>query len=149
MEYVGIYECIYDGWTVDQASITNDYQEILKWKQDKINSNNYLGVIVVPISDVLFTEDDIRDAYDGGFENCDETTLDKFSLEDFIISKKVIQEVEEETVPITLGQIKASCGWSRYADVTGANPYMINEWNPSDREIFDVKKSDAKKLNLI
>jgi hypothetical protein len=58
-------------------------------------------------------------------------------------------EVEEDTIPITLGHIRNTCGWSRYCDITGSNHYMLKEFSVSDREIFDVKKSDAEKLGLI
>ena len=58
-------------------------------------------------------------------------------------------EVEEETIPITLGLIKNTCGWSEYCDVTGGNHYMLKEWNVEDTEIFHVKKSHAKQLGFI
>lgn len=100
----------------------------------------------------LFTEKQLREAYNGGLDNCksDFYETQPFDLEEFIYKiKNPNIEEEEETIPITLGQIKATCGWSRYSDITGANPYMLNEWDPNDREIFDVKISHAKKLNII
>lgn len=59
------------------------------------------------------------------------------------------KNIVEETIPITLGLIRNKCGWSDFCDVTGANHYMLNEFTVSDREIFDVKISHAKILNLI
>lgn len=102
----------------------------------------------------LFTEEQLREAYDGGYDNghhygCDNYTPEPFDLEDYIENIKNPKPVESETVPITLGQIKAYCGWSRFCDITGGNHYMLNEWTVSDREIFDVKKSHAEELRLI
>ena len=102
----------------------------------------------------LFTEEQLRKAYNGGYDNghhfgCGNYSPEPFDLEEFIDEIKNPKPVEEDTVPITLGQIKRKCGWSSYCDVTGGNHYMLNEWNPSDREIFDVKVSHAKKLKLI
>ena len=58
-------------------------------------------------------------------------------------------EIEEETIPITLGTIRAKCGWAEYAKLANKNLYMLNEHTVSDREIFDIKITIAKKLNLI
>jgi hypothetical protein len=56
---------------------------------------------------------------------------------------------EEKEIPITLGMIRASCGWSRYCDVTGGNHYMLKEWSVDDNEIFRTKESHARKLGFI
>ena len=58
-------------------------------------------------------------------------------------------EPEEPTLPITLGLIKAKCGWSAFCDTTDRNPYTFNEWTVEDNEIFNVKESHAKKLGFI
>jgi len=55
---------------------------------------------------------------------------------------------EEETIPITIATIKSTCGWSKYCDVTGSNHYMLNEFSVSEREIRDVKISQARLLGL-
>jgi hypothetical protein len=65
------------------------------------------------------------------------------------IDEQYIEVEEEETIPITLGLIKNTCGWSEYCDVTGGNHYMLKEWNVEDTEIFHVKKSHAKQLGFI
>ena len=70
-------------------------------------------------------------------------------LDSFIFSYINPVEVKEETIPITLASIRNTCGWSKYCDVTGGNHYMLNESSVEDYEIFHVKISDAKKLNLI
>ncbi len=57
-------------------------------------------------------------------------------------------ESKEEEVPVTLATIKNTCGWKKYCDITGANHYMLNEWDVSDREILNVKLSHAKLLGL-
>lgn len=67
----------------------------------------------------------------------------------FIQKKFGIINVDEEIIPVTLFTIKNVCGFSEFADVTGTNPYMLNEFNVSDSEIFYVKKSHAIKLGLM
>ena len=59
-----------------------------------------------------------------------------------------IEEIQK-TIPVTLATIKATCGWSEYCDVTGSNHYMLNEFSVDDTEIFYVKESHAKQLNLM
>jgi hypothetical protein len=72
------------------------------------------------------------------------------SMSDVNVSVVLDEKKEEEkTVPITLAIIKAICGWSKFCDVTGGNHYALKEFGISDREIFDVKESHAKELNLI
>jgi len=99
-----------------------------------------------------YTEEDLRNAFRAGFvkgtypsyfsgEPDEEEWIEKYTKE---------PEEEEETVPITLGMIKLTCGWSEYCDVVkGANPYMLSEWSVDDTEIFNVKVSDAKELGFI
>lgn len=60
-----------------------------------------------------------------------------------------IEQQEEKTLPITLGLIKATCGWGAYCDVTGGNHWALNEWSVDDTEIFNVKESHAKTLGII
>lgn len=103
---------------------------------------------------LLFTEEQLRESYNGGYDNGNHNgvgnyTPEPFDLEEFIDEIKNPKPEKEDTVPITLGLIKASCGWSKYCDVTGSNHYMLNEWDVSDKEIFDVKVSHAKKLRLV
>lgn len=52
-------------------------------------------------------------------------------------------------LPITYGMIKATCGWSEFAELTNKNPYMVKEYGIGDNEIFKVKKEHAKKLGII
>lgn len=79
--------------------------------------------------------------------------ISKLSIENLIILANGIVNndlIDNEIIPITFGLIKAKCGWSEFCDVTGGNHYAINEgWNPSDRDIIDVKMVHAKKLGLI
>jgi hypothetical protein len=76
--------------------------------------------------------------------------LDKKFPNGVIIDKdyEAIQK-EEKLIPITLGMIHATCGWSRYCDVTGGNHYMLNEWSVEDTEIFKTKESHAIELGFI
>ncbi len=60
-----------------------------------------------------------------------------------------IKNKEEKTIPITLWQIKATCGWSKYCDITGGNHYALKEWSVSDSEVYNVKESHAKQLGII
>lgn len=85
--------------------------------------------------------------------NLDYENNDSEDLKDEInILLNEVNEIEDEfekTIPITLGFIKHKCGWSKFSDVTGHNPYMLNDWCVNDNEIFDVKISHAEKLGLI
>ncbi len=100
-----------------------------------------------------YTEQDLREAFRAGlskgtYPSYSQGELDENEWIEMYTKEPII--VEEKTVPITLGMIKMTCGWSRYCDVVkGANPYMLKEWNVEDTEIFDVKISDAKELDLI
>ena len=54
---------------------------------------------------------------------------------------------EEEVIPVTYGMIKATCGWGKFCDVTGYNPYAIKEFgHPDDRTTYEIKKSEFDKL---
>lgn len=71
-------------------------------------------------------------------------------LEDFLLNGFAKEIVEEKTIPITYGLIKATCGWSRFCDVTEGNHYAINEWGEFEiGEIFYITESQAKQLNFI
>ena len=98
-----------------------------------------------------FTLEDIENAFDAGntfgsHESYFDKPLDKEEYIKELLNPKI---PEEKEIPITLGHIKASCGWSRYCDITGKNHYMLNEWSVEDTEIFRTKESHAKELNLI
>ena len=100
----------------------------------------------------LYTENDLREAFKAGrvkgtYPSYLQGEMDEDEWVEYYTKEPII---EEKTVPITLGMIKMTCGWSRYCDVvTSANPYMLNEWSVEDSEIFDVKITDAKELDLI
>ncbi len=99
-----------------------------------------------------FTEEDLRNAFKAGRERGIHEGRDNyfdapFDEDEYISSLSKI--IEEETIPVTLGLIKATCGWMRFCDVTGGNHYMLNEWSVEDSEIFKVKESHAKKLGFI
>ena len=100
-----------------------------------------------------YNENDLREAFKAGllkgtYPSYIQGELDEDEwINDYC--KKIEEVVEEETVPITLAQIKRTCGWSEFCDVTGSNHYMLKEWTVDDRTIFDVKISQAKELGLI
>ena len=57
--------------------------------------------------------------------------------------------IEEKTIPVTLGFIRATCGWSKYCDITEGNHYMLNEWSVEDTEVFHITRSQAQTLGII
>ena len=100
----------------------------------------------------LYTENDLREAFRAGRVKgiYPSYMQGEMGEDEWIVYYTKEPIIEEKTVPITLGMIRMTCGWSRYCDVVkGANPYMLNEWTVEDCEIFNVKISDAKKLGLI
>lgn len=61
-----------------------------------------------------------------------------------------VEPEEEKTIPITYGLIKATCGWSEFAETTGRNVYAVNEWGDyPDNEVFYITESQAKQLKFI
>jgi hypothetical protein len=58
-------------------------------------------------------------------------------------------EEEEKTIPITLATIQNTCGWSKFCDVTGSNQLMLNEHTVLDDDVFYVKESDIKTLDIL
>ena len=64
--------------------------------------------------------------------------------------KKAIAEAQEKEIPITYGLIKATCGWSKFAEVCDRNVWAIKEFGDfEDREVFYITESQAKQLNFI
>lgn len=56
-------------------------------------------------------------------------------------------EAQKTAIPVTYGMIKATCGWSRFCDVTGFNHYSINEWGDyKENEIFSIPKEQFERL---
>lgn len=101
-----------------------------------------------------YTEEDLRKLVDLIDESYRGVTRDNTNgseiLEDFLLNGFAEEKVEEKEIPITYGFIKATCGWSRFCDVTGGNHYAINEWGDfQDREVFYITESQAKQLNFI
>lgn len=82
------------------------------------------------------------------FGSTDDVKVLETELLEVVLDKS--EEREENEIPITYGLIKATCGWSKFCDVTGKNHYAINEWGHyPDNEIFRIPESQAKKLNFI
>lgn len=99
-----------------------------------------------------FTVDDLREAYNAGRLFGEHNSYFDKPLDENEWIEMYTKEPEpelEETIPVTLALIKKVCGWSEFCDVTGGNHYALKEFSISDREVFDVKISHAKKLCLI
>lgn len=65
-------------------------------------------------------------------------------LQDFKFDEKI------EEIPITYGLIKATCGWSKFAEVCDKNVYVVKEFGDyEDREVFYITESQAKQLKFI
>ena len=61
-----------------------------------------------------------------------------------------VEPDEEKEIPITYGLIKASCGWSEFAEKTNRNVYAINEFGDYEaNEVFYITENQAKQLNFI
>ena len=56
---------------------------------------------------------------------------------------------EEKEIPITYGLIKATCGWSEFAEVTNRNVYTVKAFGDYEaNEVFYITESQAKQLNF-
>lgn len=101
-----------------------------------------------------YTEEDLRKLVDLIDESYRGVTRDNTNgseiLEDFLLNGFAEEKVEEKEIPITYGLIKATCGWSRFCDVTGGNHYAINEFGDYEaNEVFYITESQAKQLKFI
>ncbi len=97
----------------------------------------------------------LREAFQAGMEQGAHLQAGNYfdaplNEDEYIESLKNVSKEEEDTIPITYGLIKATCGWSSFCDITGNNHYAINGWGdyPSN-EVFYVKEGHAKELNFI
>ena len=97
-------------------------------------------------------EDKLRDAFRAGRvkglhgDNYFDAPLD----EDEYIESLIPPKTKEKEIPITYGLIKATCGWSKFAETTDRNVYAINEFGDyEDREMFYITESQAKQLKFI
>ena len=69
-------------------------------------------------------------------------------LEEFLKNGGKETKTEEKEIPITYGLIKATCGWSKFAETCNRNVYAIKEFGDyEDREVFYITESQAKQLN--
>ena len=101
-----------------------------------------------------YTEEDLRKLVDLIDESYRGVTRDNTNgseiLEDFLINGFAEKKVEEKEIPITYGLIKATCGWSEFAEVTDRNVYTINDFGDYEaNEVFYITESQAKQLNFI
>lgn len=101
-----------------------------------------------------YTEEDLRLAFQAGSERGafiqSGSYFDAPLDEDEYIESLKPQLKEEKEIPITYGLIKATCGWSRFCDITGGNHYAVNEFGDYEaNEVFYITESQAKQLNFI
>lgn len=101
-----------------------------------------------------YTEEDLRLAFQAGVlrgmhdqaGNYFDAPLDENEYIESLNPK--IEEGKE--IPITYGLIKATCGWSEFAEVTNRNVYAINEFGDYEaNEVFYITESQAKQLKFI
>ncbi|MGL5713273.1 MAG: hypothetical protein ACRCX2_09660 [Paraclostridium sp.] len=99
----------------------------------------------------LYTEKDLRKAYtEGWYTRQDNSYADITESIDEFIESFNSQSKEEKEIPITYGLIKATCGWSKFAEETNRNVYVIKEFGEyEDREVFYITESQAKKLKFM
>lgn len=101
-----------------------------------------------------YTEEDLRLAFQAGRERgAFEQSRSYFDApldEDEYIESLKPQPKEEKEIPITYGLIKATCGWSKFAEITDRNIYAIKEFGDYEaNEVFYITESQAKQLNFI
>jgi len=99
-----------------------------------------------------YIEEDLRKAFEAGSSyGSHDSYFDKPLDEDeYIDSLKEKVEKDNETIPITYGLIKATCGWSKFAEVCDKNVYAINEYGDYEpNEVFYITEIQAKQLNFI
>ena len=59
------------------------------------------------------------------------------------------EQEEEETITVTYSIIKATCGWSNFAEQCNNNPWVQSEFGIEDHDTFIISKSDAIALGII
>ena len=101
-----------------------------------------------------YTEEDLRKLVDLIDESYRGVTRDNTNgseiLEDFLLNGFAEEKVEEKEIPKTYGLIKATCGWSEFAEKTDRNVYAINEFGDYEaNEVFYITESQAKQLKFI
>lgn len=61
-----------------------------------------------------------------------------------------VEPEKEKEIPITYGLIKATCGWSEFAEVCDRNVWAISEFGDYEpNEVFYITESQAKQLKFI
>lgn len=61
-----------------------------------------------------------------------------------------IEPEKEKEIPITYGLVKATCGWSKFAEKTNKNVYAIKKFGDyALNEVFYITESQAKELKFI
>lgn len=100
-------------------------------------------------------ENKLRDAFKAGVQrgyfdganNYFDAPLDE---DEYIESLKETVTEKKKEIPITYGLIKATCGWSKFAETTDRNVWAINEFGEYEpNEVFYITETQAKQLKFI
>jgi len=91
----------------------------------------------------------LREAFRAGLESGKhESYFDKPLDEDeYIESIFKIEEIIEDTIRVSYKNIRLSCGWYKFCDITGNNHYAVNDYGIDDSETFNIPLSQYKKLD--
>ena len=83
-----------------------------------------------------------------GSEEYGDCIVDEISwLFNFPTTIDIEPEEEPKEIPITYGLIKATCGWSKFAETCNRNVYAVADFG--DREVFYITETQARQLNFI
>lgn len=107
---------------------------------------------IIDIEQAKETHDKLREILiKYGSEEYGDCIVDEISwLFGFPTTIDVEPEEEEKTIPITYGLIKATCGWSKFAETCNKNVWAINEWGDFEsNEVFYITETQAKQLKFI
>ena len=101
-----------------------------------------------------YTEEDLRKLVDLIDESYRGVTRDNTNgseiLEDFLLNGFAEEKIEEKEIPITYGLIKATCGWSEFAEKTDRNVWAVKAFGDYEaNEVFYITESQAKQLKFI
>jgi|GEM_PF-6276154 len=97
-----------------------------------------------------YTEKDLRKLVDLIDESYRGVTRDNTNGSEILEGFLLNGFAEEKEIPITYGLIKATCGWSKFAEKTNRNVYAINEFGDYEaNEVFYITESQAKQLKFI
>ena len=124
-------------------------------KYDRINSLEELGEVLQTLND-KFSEFNYGDeVYEFSVNDntlniyrCSTNNENWHTITNEELNEMLDSLIVKETISVSLGTIKAVCGWSKFCDETGGNHYMLKEWSVDNDEKFSIEKSKAISLGL-